>query len=293
MLKKISGFTFIRNGVMLGYPFVESIKSLLPLVDELVIAAGNSNDATLEKLSKINSEKIRIVNTVWDDTKRSGGAVLAEQTNIALQNCKYEWCVYLQADEVLHEQDYNTIFSEIQNADSNVEGLVFDWKHFYGSYDFIGVGRQWYRYEIRAFKNTGSVVSYRDAQGFRTKNKQGELVKLNCKKIDATIYHYGWVRHPKEQTRKQKAFYKLYNEQDLTISDEAMFDYTNCYEVEKYFGSHPKQMKSRIAGSKNWTQNFDPTKLQKKNIKITLSDWLEKKTGLRIGEYKNFRLLKN
>ena len=35
---KVSGFTFLRNAQKLGYPFAQSIRSILPIVDEFVIA---------------------------------------------------------------------------------------------------------------------------------------------------------------------------------------------------------------------------------------------------------------
>ncbi len=82
---KVSGFSFIRNGQKFGYPFVESIKSILPICDDFYIAVGNSDDDTLEIVKSINSDKIRIIETVWDDSLRAGGQVLAVETNKAFQ----------------------------------------------------------------------------------------------------------------------------------------------------------------------------------------------------------------
>ncbi|MBM3912615.1 MAG: glycosyltransferase family 2 protein, partial [Sphingomonadales bacterium] len=44
---KVSGFTFIRNAVLLDYPILEAIRSILPLCDEIVVAVGKSEDETL------------------------------------------------------------------------------------------------------------------------------------------------------------------------------------------------------------------------------------------------------
>jgi hypothetical protein len=37
---KISGFSFVRNGIKLYYPVIESIQSILPICDEFIIAVG-------------------------------------------------------------------------------------------------------------------------------------------------------------------------------------------------------------------------------------------------------------
>ena len=81
---KVAGFTFIRNAVRYDYPVVESITSLLPLVDELVVCVGNSDDSTLALIESIASPKIKIFHSVWDDSLREGGKVLAVETNKAL-----------------------------------------------------------------------------------------------------------------------------------------------------------------------------------------------------------------
>ncbi|MBK9247596.1 MAG: hypothetical protein IPM69_05660 [Ignavibacteria bacterium] len=174
----ISGFTFVRNAEIFDYPVIESIHSLLPLCDELIVAVGKSDDRTLQLIHDIADPRIKIIETIWDETLRSGGRILAEQTNISLEHCKGDWCIYLQADEVLHEDDYPIIRQDITNAHSNlhIEALLFAYRHFYGSYDYIGSGRQWYRQEIRCVRNTGNVISWGDAQGFR-KVEQGESNK--------------------------------------------------------------------------------------------------------------------
>lgn len=287
----VSGFSFVRNGEILGYPFVESIRSLLPLCDELIVAVGNSEDNTLQTVRSI-SNNIRIIETQWDENKRNDGSILAQQTDIALSYCTGDWCLYLQGDEVLHENDYTLIHKEMHKADNDqtIESLLFRWLHFFGSYDYTGVGRQWYRREIRAFKNTGNVVSWRDAQGFRTKNPDGSIRKLNALQTDARIFHYGWVRHPRIQQKKQFAFQRLYHNDDWiknNIPDKEEFDYS-CYEVSRYKNTHPAIMKQRIENDKSWTQFFDPNRRKKRPPLVAVTDLVEKFTGYRIGEYKNF-----
>src|SRR3954471_24070264 len=109
---KISGFTLVRNGTQFDYPYLESLRSLLPLVDELIVNVGIGTDDTLERVRALARDegqgKIRIFESRWpldDPEKKKSGLILSEQTNLALEKCTGDWCVYLQADEVLHEDD--------------------------------------------------------------------------------------------------------------------------------------------------------------------------------------------
>src|SRR5262245_64112204 len=102
---RISGFSFVRNAVDLYYPVVESIRSALPICDEFVMAAGDATDGTTDLLRGIGDAKLRIIETVWDQAQFVRGASNAVQTNIALDACRGDWAIYLQADEVLHEDD--------------------------------------------------------------------------------------------------------------------------------------------------------------------------------------------
>ena len=208
---KVSGFTFIRNAVKYDYPIVESIRSILSIIDEFVVLVGKSDDNTLALIESIDSPKIKIFSSVWDDTLRQGGRVLAVETNKAFQliATDSDWAFYLQADEVIHEKYLPIIKKAMQDnlSDKEVEGLLFKYKHFYGSYDYIGDAARWYPHEIRVIKNKKNIYSYDDAQGFRKNDNE----KLNVKLIDAYIYHYGWVKEPKTQNKKREGFRKLYS----------------------------------------------------------------------------------
>ena len=124
---KVSGFTFVRNAVKYGYPLEESLRSLLPLVDELVVMAGDSEDGTNKLIESIGSPKIRLLSSVWDPGLRTGGEVLAVETNKAMDavSKNSDWLFYLQADEVLHEKDYPAIREAMQRyrEDRRVEGF--------------------------------------------------------------------------------------------------------------------------------------------------------------------------
>ncbi|MBK5271583.1 MAG: glycosyltransferase family 2 protein, partial [Bacteroidia bacterium] len=170
---KISGFSFVKNAIKYGYPVAESIRSILPVVDEMIICLGDSEDETDKLIESIGSDKIKIIRSVWDSSVREGGRVLAMETDKAMDATATDsdWLFYIQADEVLHEQYYSTIVNAMERYRNNegVEGLLFHYHHFYGSYKYIGDGRRWYSKEIRIIRNNKNIRSYRDAQGFRWK----------------------------------------------------------------------------------------------------------------------------
>jgi hypothetical protein len=287
---KVSGFTFIRNAVKFDYPIVEAITSILPVCDEFVIAAGNSEDETEALLKSIGSPKIKIIPTTWDDALRKGGKVLAGETDKALHNisCDADWAFYIQGDEVVHEK-YLPVITEAMTKyknDPDVEGLLFNYLHFYGSYDYIGDSRKWYRKEVRVVRRLPTIHSYRDAQGFRNDNKP-----LKVKPVEAWIYHYGWVKPPAIQQAKQVSFNKFWHNDDWMsekIPPINNFDYSGIDSLAHFNGTHPAVMKERIE-KMNWTFSFDPTKKQF-SLKTRFLHAIEKMTGWRIGEYRNYRL---
>ncbi|MDZ4756930.1 MAG: glycosyltransferase family 2 protein [Bacteroidota bacterium] len=288
---KVTGFSFIKNAVKYDFPIVEAITSILPICDEFVIAVGKSEDDTLGLINSIGSPKIRIVETVWDETLREGGRVLADETNKAYNaiSADTDWCFYIQGDEVFHENDLPKIKAamELYNDDKTVEGLVFDHINFFGSYDFIADSRHWQKKEVRVVRKGPSINSHKDAMSFR---KNGE--KLYCKLVDATIYHYGWVKDPRIQTEKRKAFEKLWHDDNWmeeNIKDESLFDYSSIDSVKRFTGTHPAVIAERIKKT-NWTFEFDPTRSITLPLKKQLLNWFYQTTGIHIGEFKNYRV---
>jgi glycosyltransferase involved in cell wall biosynthesis len=289
---KVAGFSFIRNAVLFDYPIVEAITSVLPLCDEFVIAVGDSDDDTLALIKSIQSDKIRIIRTTWDDSARAGGRVLALETDKALAAVSpdADWAFYIQGDEVLHEQYLPVVREAMQRylMDENVDGLLFKYLHFYGSYSYVGDSRQWYRREIRVIRNTGNVVSYKDAQGFRTQENQ----KLRVKLIDAYVYHYGWVKPPETQKKRLRNANHFWNTSETIAKAEASvdaFDYSQIDSLAHFTGTHPAVMQPRV-DRLNWDFNFD-TRQKRYSARVRFLTLVEKLTGWRIGEYKNYKLV--
>lgn len=288
---KISGFTIVRNAIKFDYPIAEAITSILPLCDEIIVAVGKSEDGTLELIKSISSDKIKIIETVWDDALREGGQVLAEETNKAFRaiSADSDWAFYIQGDEVIHEKYLPAIKAAMleYKDDKKIEGLLFNYTHFYGSYDYVGDSRRWYSKEIRIIRNDNGISSYKDAQGFR---KNGQ--KLQVKAIDAHVYHYGWVKPPEAQQAKQQTFHKLWHTDEWmnqNISQVDKFDYTNIDSLKAFTGTHPAVMQKRIS-KMNWNFSFDPTQ-KKLTFRVKVLLFIEKTFGLKIGEYKNYKII--
>jgi hypothetical protein len=290
---KVAGFTIIRNAIKFDYPVVEAITSVLPICDAFYVGVGKGEDETRELIKSIGSEKIIILDSVWDDSLREGGKVLAVETNKVFDAIpeSFDWCFYIQSDECVHEEQLAGLREDMLKywQDQNVEGLLFAYHHFYGQYKYVGAGRRWYRNEIRVIRNDKGIRSYKDAQGFRKKNGR----KLKVKKTEAKIFHYGWVKPPKAQQAKQNSFHKMWHSDDwikTNIKQGETFDYYNIDLLEEFKGNHPRVFEKRISQA-DWDFNYDSSK-SKPNLRYLVLHWVEKLTGWNPGENKNYRELK-
>ena len=302
---KISGFTIVRNGERFEYPYLESIRSLIPLVDEVVINVGRGDDKTLKEVQNLalnessSQKKIIIFESEWaldDPEKKRDGKILSEQTNLSLERCTGDWCIYLQADEVLHEDDYEVLKTSLRTYWKNpkVEGLLFDYRHFYGSYDIVQHSRSSYRREVRAIKNGLQIQSVGDAQSFRHSTGR----KIWVAHSNARIFHYGWVRSPDAMKKKTFFMDQLYHGDPSSEAAKEEIPHTgDNYRYKRFWGlrrfqeTHPHVMSERIK-NKGWKWDFEnsPFVLNWKDSGKVRSDLFERFTGIRPFEYKSYRM---
>jgi len=293
---KVSGFTFIRNAITYDYPILEAIFSIEPICDEIVVAVGNSDDQTRALIASLNLAKIKIIDTVWDDSLRENGAVLAVETNKAFHaiSADSDWCFYIQGDEVLEEGSESLILNAMKHHlnDTKVDGFLFNYRHFYGSYDYVGASNSWYKNEIRIIRNNQKIYSHKDAQGFRKNTNE----KLNVISIPAHIHHYGWVKDPRSMQRKQENFNKLWHDDEWVeqnIEKVSEFAYEkHITQLKKFQGQHPSVMKKRIE-SINWKFTMDIS-MEKRTSKDRLKDVLKffgfnpnYKNYIKVGKFSN------
>lgn len=289
---KVCGFSFVRNGVKFDYPFEEAISSILPLCDLFIVAVGNSDDDTLERVRSIDP-KVRVVETVWDDSLREGGRLLAAETDKAFQSIPsgYDWAFYIQGDEVIHEKYLPVIRMEMLKnlGDKRVDGLLFKYLHFFGSYDYVGMKHSWYRREIRIVRNRKDIFSYQDAQGFRKRPNE----KLSVKLIDAYVYHYGYVREPEALQKKERFKISLYQndswiQRNFRKSDKYEFE-SMSEPLKEFTDDHPKVMAKRIE-RQNWQFNPDLS-IQYASPKDIVKRLIGRWTGWYPGEYTNYKII--
>lgn len=288
---KVSGFAFIRNAIKYDFPIVEAIKSILPLCDDFYIAVGDSEDNTLELIRSIDP-KIKIRETRWDEDLLEGGRVFAIETTKAFEMIPEDtdWCFCIQADEALHEKYHNTVLEAMHTwkDDPEVDGLLLNYLHFYGSYEYTTPAPRWYRREIRIIKNNPSIHPYRDSQGFRKdKNK-----KLNVKHIEAWMYHYSMVKHPKLQYKKLKFTLKsIYNDNSLEQNkkQEEFYDYESAEILEKFVGTHPAVLKERMENV-DWEFNPDIS-INRLSLKNKFRLWSLKHFNYIPWEYRNYKII--
>lgn len=314
---RISGFSMARNATKLYYPFAEAIRSILPLVDEFVVAIGegDEDDNTRALIEAIDSDKIRIIDTVWDLEVYPNGMENAHQTDIAKQACSGDWLIYVQADEVVHEKYLPVIRKRCEELldDSEVEGLLFKYIHFWGDYGHHQNAHGWYPHEIRVVRNHPEIHSWKSAQSFRRipdfdgvnyRVKAGTH-KLKVAAVDAYIYHYGWVRPPDFMMRKSRALDTIHKGQErveeLYKERTKLFDYGPIGRAAEFKGTHPEVMRERIAAM-DWTDqlNYSSNELNPNRppykhdlLKNRILTWIEQNLlgGKQIGGAKNYVLL--
>jgi len=290
---KISGFTFIRNGATLGYPFVASIRSLLPLCDEVIVNVPRSTDDTLEQVKAIGEPRIRIIESAWDEKQRTAGLALSHHTNLALDQCSGDWCVYIQGDEVLHEDSIPLMRAAMERELNRpeVQGLLVDYTHFYGSFWTEVCSLGWYYCEIRVIRRDPDIRSRGDAQSFRTRD--GE--KLRVKPSGGRYFHYGYALAPDVARRKHSNLAALYGAEEAIARNTARPAryYDDDQKVKPFTGTHPAVMRDVVTAS-DWTYvSRNPLiRLRGEYFWEDVALLLKRCTGLTLGVHKNYRLIK-
>ena len=244
---KLYGLAFVKNGVNFDYPFIESLKSLAPIVSKTYINVGIGDDGTKEKVSECDN--LEIIDVDWDDNRSDKGLILSEMTNIPLKKMREDikdddaWVFYLQSDEVIHEKDYSRILEDIKKAHENGCDVVsFRYLHFFHDHNTVALHKRWYPQEIRAFKLNSKILSHGDAQTF-----SGWTSSYDS---DAFIYHYGHVRQKDAYKKKMDRFHRYYQQgfdHFRKHIKRSIKDFLRDEKLHSFYGDHPIVMKDRIA----------------------------------------------
>lgn len=275
---KVSGFTFLRNGTLLGYPYIESLKSLLMVCDEIIVAVGAGEDDTLEQVKGIGDPRIRVIETTWNESMRDRGYVYAQQKMIAQFNCTGDWAFYLEGDEVIHEDDAPKIRAALEKHLENpeIEALVFDYHHFYGTPQLVAKSPAWYRRAPRIIRNT--IRSWAPDGLFWVvmhKNKQGRYPQAAL--AGCPIYHYGHVRSSAKMTEKIRQVSRYWNHTPKAHD----YSQVDASILQPFSGNHPAIVQQWLVDYAEQTLTPDPAyRLSKRERRHRWLTRIEKATGL-------------
>jgi hypothetical protein len=288
-VSRVSGFTIVRNAITLDFPVVASIRSLLPVCDEVVVNVGRSDDQTLELIRSIGDPKVRILETEWDMTIRN--RVLGDETLRAMRACRHPWGIYIQADEVLHERGAEELAAAIarHDADRQVEGLLVRYLHFYGDMDTIAVNRRWYRREVRAVRLDPvlDIRPYQGAQGFRV---GPELRKIRARLTGAEMFHYGWARPTQALKAKRETNRVIY---PWSREREARRPLLPWFPgLTRFAGSHPAVAREWVDARRHDVERrVEPPHFEPEFLRFYASDIIERLTGARVFEFRNYTVV--
>jgi glycosyltransferase involved in cell wall biosynthesis len=286
---RVSGFTIVRNAVRLDFPLEASIRSILPICDEVVVNVGRSDDGTLDLVRSIGDPKIRVLEAEWDMTLQN--RVLGEETLRAMRACRHPWGVYIQADEVLHEDGAEALLRaiEAQDGDPDVEGLLVKYLHFYGGMDTVAVNRRWYRREVRAVRLGPEldIRPYQGAQGFRVGPQHQ---RIRARLTDAVMFHYGWARPAaalKAKREESRVIYPWSKEREARRPLLPWFP-----GLHPFRGTHPSAARAWVESRRHDAERrIEPPRFRAEHLRFYASDVIERLTGARVFEFRNYTVV--
>jgi hypothetical protein len=263
------------------------------LCDEVVVNIPRSTDNTLNAVRAIEDPKIRVLETDWDDAQRKAGLALSHHTNLALRECTGDWCVYIQGDEVLHEDSipFMRECMERELNNSKVQGLLVNYTHFYGSYSTCVYSFGWYYREVRVVRRDPEIQSVGDAQGFRTNRAQ----KLRVKNSGGHYLHYGFALESSQMRRKKQNLVRLYGTEPVQRPrpEPVRSFYADDQKVRPFKGTHPAVMRQTVAAATwSYTSRSPLIRFRRNYFWEDIALIIKRCTGITIGVHKNYRLIR-
>jgi len=267
MSNTLGTYMFLRNGDFYDYPWRESLLSVMPIAEQIVVCECYSDkDNTWEELQKFAAQypKVKLVQREWI-AHHSG---LSQMANYCIPFLSTDWKWQIQADEVIHENNYDVIKKALEGAPDKVNALKTNYTHFLGSYS-----------KVFPFCYQNIIRIARKGSGWWLAGDACQLDKpgydpCEVKDTEIMVYHYGKVHSSEKGFLKEWDFQQLYV--DLGFPDPKMremseklggdyCDYLYLFEsniregrVKDFVGTHPAVMHQRIQKFKDsgWEQ-FD------------------------------------
>ena len=283
----LSGFTLVRNAVKLDFPIVPAIRSVLEVCDEVVVNVGKSEDETRDLVAAVGDPRVRIIDSEWDFTKKN--EMLSIETLKAMAACRGRWGIYIQADEVLHEDGARILREKTQewDGDPQVEGLLVRYAHFYGGFDIVATNRRWYRREVRCIRLGQDIRPYQGAQGFRV---GPDYRKIRARATDAVMFHYGWARPARairEKLEISKTIYPWSRERSARDQERGYLEWLPL--LRRFTGGHPRAAQAWVQDrAVDPERRIGPRHFKLEHLRFYLSDLIERLTGARLFEFRNY-----
>ena len=101
----ISGYVVTQNSESRGYPFIATIRSMLPVCDEIIVVDANSTDNTYKILQELAKtyQKINVIKRDFKLPSKQRASMVAKYWAYARQKCSKGFCLQMFDYEVLHE----------------------------------------------------------------------------------------------------------------------------------------------------------------------------------------------
>jgi len=286
----LSAFTLVRNAIKLDFPIVPAIRSVLEVCDEVVVNVGASEDDTRDLVASIDDPRVRILDSTWDFSK--GNLMISHETKRAMLTCRGVWGIYIQADEVLHEDGARLLKEKVAewDVDQRVEGLLVQYLHFYGGFDLVATNRRWYRREVRCIRLGKDIWPYQGAQGFRV---GPALRRIRARPTEAVMFHYGWARPARAMREKHEISKTIYPWRKELSERNQERGYLEWLPLLKPFtGAHPLVAQEWIRGRLvDVDRRIGPRRLRPEHLRFYVSDWIERLTGTRVFEFRNYQIV--
>ena len=228
----ISGFMIVKNVVSLGYPFLEAIVAVLPVCDEFLVSDGYSEDNTWEVLQVLREklpEKVRLYRDRWRGGTESG-QVLSTMTNVLRDRCNGDYCLYVQANEIIHEDSLEEIRKlPVLFPNTEIFALPF--------YNIMGANLLWMvQFRKRLFKNEKYIISKGDAyemgydfkslfpHSYKFLNYLSSRSRVHAHYLAKPFYRYRAI-FPNNYIKKLETRFDLYRDKMLSYMWDKEYQY--------------------------------------------------------------------
>jgi len=213
----ISAFCLTTNSDTWGYPYIESIKSFLPIVDELIIIDGGSTDSTIDNIKALSS-KIRIVNdkdTKWEDVWKYSR--MSHNFDRGFQECKGDVVIKFDIDNILLERHEKLLKDDLLKLkESRAYSITFNKRnvqvknHYYlKKPKTLAVNKRLCKENrINAhygldINNWGWGNEAIESKRFKNGIHYGNLLRLqSCMGTNVAIYNYDFIFRSEKNTKE-------------------------------------------------------------------------------------------